>query len=555
MALTHVDLATGSWWTPEAPLDPAGYDGPVEALRVLLDALSGPTDPADAPVALLAGTVAGVVGPGLARTTAVGLSPLSGGVAETRAQGPYAAGLRRAGVTGVVLHGRSPAPVCVVVRDGAVTVEPAGAVWGLETGAATDALLARYGPDAAVATIGPAGEHGVRYASVVTCRDHPLPRLGFGAVLGAKRVKAVVCLGHAAPPVANPAALARVAADYAAAIPGNPLTAWQHGTPGFAVWQGEPGYAAVANFADTVSRSGVDPATAPRPERVAGCPGCPTDCLKVYRGAALHQEALAMLGANLGVADPWWLHARCVQLGLDPVSLGGTLAAAGIAPDEVPATVERIAGGGDRTGLADGAARLAAAGRAAQPPMVSKGVELPPFDPRVQPNLGLGYAVAPIGPRYDIVEHDLDFVADGGLAYSFAEVRRLGVTVPRAPGALDPAGTARLMWLWSGLDALGVCLFAATPTRPLALADVEELVLAVTGVRPDVPALGARRLRLQREVNHRLGIPLDRDTLPDRFFTEPVAAGRYAGAVLDRDAFGRAVADLHRLLGFTPGPA
>ena len=63
-------------------------------------------------------------------------------------------------------------------------------------------------------------------------------------------------------------------------------------------------------------------------------------------------------------------------------------------------------------------------------------------------------------------------------------------------------------------------------------------------------ALGAERLRLQREINHRLGIGLDADTLPDRFFTEPVAAGRYAGAVLDRAAFTAAVAELHRQLGF-----
>ena len=53
-------------------------------------------------------------------------------------------------------------------------------------------------------------------------------------------------------------------------------------------------------------------------------------------------------------------------------------------------------------------------------------------------------------------------------------------------GVLDPVGTATLMRLWSGLDALGVCLFAATPTRPLSLADVEDLVAAVTGGRPDV---------------------------------------------------------------------
>lgn len=177
--------------------------------------------------------------------------------------------------------------------------------------------------------------------------------------------------------------------------------------------------------------------------------------------------------------------------------------------------------------------------------MTSKRVELPPFDPRVQPNLGLAYAVSAIGPRYDLVEHDLDFDPDEGLPASFDEVRRLGVDVPRPRGELDVARTAQLMRLWSGLDALGVCLFAATPTRPLRLAQVEELVTAITGRRPDVLALGARRLRLQFDVNRRLGIGrAAADRLPDLFFTEPVAAGRYAGAMLDRAEFDTAVAQL-----------
>jgi aldehyde:ferredoxin oxidoreductase len=185
----------------------------------------------------------------------------------------------------------------VVVSDGRMRLDPCG-VWGLDTGAATDELLRIYGDAASVAVIGPAGERGVRYASIVTCRDHPLPRLGLGAVMGAKRVKAIVCVGAAPAPVADPAALARIAADYAARMRANTLTAWQHGSPGFAVWHAEPGYAPVANFADTRSRGGVDPATAPPLERVAACPGCPTDCMKVYAGAAPHQE-LGFVGSEI----------------------------------------------------------------------------------------------------------------------------------------------------------------------------------------------------------------------------------------------------------------
>ena len=105
-----------------------------------------------------------------------------------------------------MLHGQAAEPTCVVIADGGDRMEAAGDVWGLETGPATDRLQDSYGSAAAVAVIGPAGERGVPYASIVTCRHHPLPRLGLGAVLGGKMVKAVVCVGSARPPVADTAA-------------------------------------------------------------------------------------------------------------------------------------------------------------------------------------------------------------------------------------------------------------------------------------------------------------------------------------------------------------
>src|ERR1700754_3172905 len=122
------------------------------AYRHLLEHLDDP------PFALVTGDVGGSGAPGTARCAAIGVSPLSGTVAETRAEGPFAAGLRAAGVTGIVVHGRASEPVCVVVSQGRAWTEPAGDLWGLETGNSTNRLVERYGPGAAVAVIGPAGE-------------------------------------------------------------------------------------------------------------------------------------------------------------------------------------------------------------------------------------------------------------------------------------------------------------------------------------------------------------------------------------------------------------
>ncbi|MEU7826135.1 aldehyde ferredoxin oxidoreductase C-terminal domain-containing protein [Catellatospora sp. NPDC049133] len=577
MTYLHLDLGSGGQHTEPA----LGWGGPPQALSILRKALDGPVDPAPArlPVALVTSTVAGLGAVGTARVAAVGVSPLSGAVAETRAEGPYAAGMRAAGVTGISLTGAADQPSYVVVEAGRATVLPAGDLWGLETGQATEALLARHGDDAAVAVIGPAGEAGTRYANVVTCGSFPLPRLGFGAVLGARRIKAVVCVPSGSAPWPHDVLAAQALfTAYRREMPDHPLAGWQLAAPGFGAWPGtstEPGTAAVRNFADTATA----PASWPdlHPDRYAGflswsggCPGCPNDCVKGYAGAGLHQEAVAMLGPNLGIGDLGAIlaaNARCQQLGLDPVSLGGTLACVfevverGMPPPWLAAELPSGAGFGAAAALVElveraarpghplgeGAARLAARIGAPELAMTSRNVELPPFDPRVQPGLGLMYAAAPFGPRYDAVEHDLDFDPVRGLPHCYDEVERIGLSVPAPASTLDAARTLRLADLWSGLDALLICPFASTPTRPLTLDRVCELVRATSGraITPEqVFALGRDRLRAQQEINDRLGVPAG--TLPTRFFDEPVAAGAFRGAVLDRAEFTAAVEMLRR---------
>ncbi|WP_155372450.1 aldehyde ferredoxin oxidoreductase C-terminal domain-containing protein [Catellatospora vulcania] len=577
MTYLHLDLDSGGQYTEPA----VGWGGPLQALSTLYKALDGLVDPADPrlPVALVTSTVAGLGAVGTARVAAVGVSPLSGAVAETRAEGPYAAGMRAAGITGISLTGSAVQPSYVVVAAGRAAVLPAGELWGMETGQATETLLARHGRDAAVAVIGPAGEAGARYADVVTCGSFPLPRLGFGAVLGARRIKAVVCVPSGSAPWPHDVLAAQALfTAYRREMPDHPLAGWQLAAPGFGAWPGtsaEPGAAAVRNFADTATA----PASWPglHPDRYAafatwsggGCPGCPNDCVKGYAGAGLHQEAVAMLGPNLGIGDLGAIlaaNARCQDLGLDPVSLGGTLACVFEAADrgslpswlaeELPPgagfgaaellveLVERAARPGHPLGV--GAAALAARIGAPELAMTSRGVELPPFDPRAQPGLGLMYAAAPIGPRYDAVEHDLDFDPVYGLPHCYGEAERIGLSVPAPASTLDVARTLRLADLWSGLDALLICPFASTPTRPLTLDRVCELVRATSG-RPITPeqvfALGRDRLRAQQEINDRLGVPAG--TLPARFFDEPVATGAHRGAALDRAEFSAAVRALH----------
>jgi len=126
-----------------------------------------------------------------------------------------------------------------------------------------------------------------------------------------------------------------------------------------------------------------------------------------------------------------------------------------------------------------------------------------------QTNLALGYATAPIGPRYDICEHDWDYDTRVGWEHTLESSRTLGI-LDRIP--MDYLGEDKvrnfkaLATLWSAADALDLCIFAIAPTRALTLHDMAELLGAVTGWNTsayEVMRLGERRLHLMRAYNLR----------------------------------------------------
>ncbi|MDF2707571.1 MAG: hypothetical protein K0R62_3223 [Nonomuraea muscovyensis] len=592
-----VDLTSG---TVEREYRSAGhFGGTILGLRLMAERTPAGLDPYDdrALLFIAAGALGGTAAPGLAKAVFLAKSPLTGVAGEAHALGPFAAGMRGAGAQALAVVGRAERLSYLLVQGGAVSVHDAEDLRGYGVAAATDALRARHGERAHVAAIGPAGERLVRYASVVTDLAFPAARYGLGAVFGSKNLKAVVCVGDAPAEVADPAAVEALAAHYRDRLASNPLAALQHGEPGFAGWSGEPpapGYASVRNFSVPGEHGLRVPAAAGYDGRAVatsgGCPGCPNDCLKVYappdlperRTGGLGQEAFLSLGWNLGIDDldaVLAANALCDDLGLDPVSLGGTLAFAmecagrGLLPGgpafgdaaALPRLVRDVAQRGRPLGdlLAEGSARAARwLGPATVPyAMTVRGAELPCFDPRVQPGLGLGYAVAPGGPRYDALEHDLVLDPDLGLTYSFAEAARVGAE-PAPAGRLDKergVRSARLLRLWSGLDALNLCVFASSPARPLTIDHLTALVTAVLGAEftlDDLLEAGQRRLdELRAYAEREGGGPGE---LPDRLYDEPVTAGPHAGAVLDRTAFAEARAALHAELGWptpdTPQP-
>jgi aldehyde:ferredoxin oxidoreductase len=188
--------------------------------------------------------------------------------------------------------------------------------------------------------------------------------------------------------------------------------------------------------------------------------------------------------------------------------------------------------------------------------MEVKGLEMVPFEPRTQSNLALGYAVAPIGPRYDICEHDWDFDTEVGWDHTMTYSRTLGILerIPMEYVGPDKVRNFKALFnLWSAADALDMCIFAVAPTRLLSLPAMAQMVQAATGWESsayEIMRIGERRNHLMRWYNAREGLTAADDRLPDRFYDEPIASGPRRGDVIDRTAFHQAITTLYDMMGW-----
>jgi len=538
---------------------------------------------------------------GLARCCFVAKSPLTGGIGEARVEGPFGVALKASGFDGLIFQGCSDLPRYLLLEDGVPTLHDASSVWGLDTGETTRRLRETHGNDAQVATIGVSGERRVRFAGIVTSQRHVAARMGMGAVMGSKNLKAIVLKGGVLPDVYDSVELERITADYSTRMERNVLTKAQFDAPGFGalITAG----ADITGYVGTQNYRGSRLPTVPAGTRtqlidrliadasVGACPGCPNDCIKTFRNTvddetgSLDEETLVAFAFGLGITDvdPLLnLNAKCHLWGVDPVSLSFALSMVmEAANDGVPAAtslslpipsfgqteeiihaIERVATRVPEAALlADGTKRAVARLGPSMSPyaMEVKGQEMVYFDPRASAGQALAYAVSPLGPRYDIVEHDIDFDPTHGYPHGLDQMRALGVLGMEPMGQLDDrrvARTSTLLNLWSGLDALGICLFAGPPLRGLDLATVAKLVAAVTGWRmsdDEVFTWGRRRWQLMRIYNLREGLAADQDMLPDRFFDTPVDHGEHEGSKLDRSSFARALALYYRVNGWDPG--
>ncbi len=522
---------------------------------------------------LMTGPISGTLIPGSSRFAVAARSPLTGIWGEGSCGGHFAPALKRCGYDGVILTGRSPRPVMLVMDGGTVELRDAAGTWGLDTYAVADRLTEELGGarKPSILCIGPAGENLVRFANIANHKHDFIGRTGMGAVMGSKRLKAIVCRGEGPIPIADEPGYRAICKELTAkireAVPAQSLR--EMGTDcgmdlGMMIgdipirnWTRGEDYDLSANLGG--------PALSERYlKRGAACYACPIACRRVvevpdgpYRtelGPGPEFETCCAFGTMIDQSDlaavikanEW-----CNRYGVDTITCGCTIAWAyecfekgllttadtgGLAlefgdPAGAIALVHLIArreGIGDL--LADGSRAAARRlGRGSEELTAEiKGLEIPMHDPRGSHGLALAYMTSYRGACHKA--HLVEAIEHGFTVYE-------GVGLEENYQGLESAGKARMVRLGEDLgvplNSLCLCEFNMWCYQ---FSDLVRAVGAVTGWEgydvAEYLATGERLWLLKRCLNNLMGVTRADDRLPRKILTA-TPDGAAAGVVPD----------------------
>ncbi len=574
----HIDLATGAVTRkPIAAADARKYLlGSGYAAKLYAEELDPALDPLDprAPLYIFNGLLTGTFAPTGCRSSWCGRSPLTGVWNEANVGGHIGAELRAAGVDGLVLTGKAERPVYIYIynsSDGPVVeIRDAEDIWGLDTFEAYDALLARTDAKARAAVIGPAGEAQLPIAAILQGgRDHTraAARGGMGAVLGSKRVKAIVARGGQKPIYHDADGFRSVVKALTPTIKAHQAGASRFGTTGGMTGTELRGDLPIRNWAGGTFTEGAHALSGQvlREKYVIKdtfCYACPIGCGKLIeikagpyagvRGEAAEYETVAALGSMLEIDDLEAVNRAneiCNRAGVDTISVGGIIAFAFEAYEQGLIGAEEVDGAplvwgsvaalfkvlelvleqrGVGALLAQGvraAAMQFGAGSESYAVHV-KGLEVAFHDPRAFFSMAVSYATSNRGgchlegltywPMYSIAPDawyptPYDRFADEGAAAQ-------AIAFQDYEGLYNP---------------LGLCKFAG---KVGALYErLPDLINAANGwdvTLEELRQIGERLFNLKRVINNRLGVTAADDTLPKRLLT-PRPSGEAAGKVPD----------------------
>ena len=493
--------------------------------------------------------------PSSGRHSIVAKSPLTGIWGEADVGGHWGLGLKGTGYDGIIVQGASDKPVYIYIDEDGAHIEDAGDIWGKDT-YETDALLKqKYGNNIVVQSIGQAGERQIKIACIMTDGKDARAggRCGLGAVMGSKKLKAVVVKGRRKPEIHNPEALRKEVVELAKYQRENRGGMHEHGTAEGLIGNELSGDLPIKNWKQGAwdrksEKLTGEVITEKYLTEVFHCGNCVIGCGRTIKieegryagveGSGPEYETIACLGSNLLVEDLEAIckaNELCNRYGLDTISTGGVIGFAmecfehdlikeedtgGLkldwgSPEVLIEMIKMIVnkkGIGELLGNGVREAANVIGGLAKEFAIETKGLEFPAHEPRVFNGTALSYATSNRGACH---------LADLGSRFYEKALAMPEIGLMEPAGTLTVEGKGKMiagLQDVSGLyDSLKICKF--TVWFGVDTSKLLKWLNMITGwdmTMEEFLLAGERIFNLKRIYNVRCGISRKDDTLPPR---------------------------------------
>jgi aldehyde:ferredoxin oxidoreductase len=548
----HIDLAARSVESTELHGEALTQAGRYFIAKTLLERGVAEMDPLgpENPLIFSAGPFAGTNFSNANRISVGCKSPLTGGIKEANGGGTFAVAMGHLEIAGFTLNGAGDEWVVIrIPKEGPITFDSAEPYMGKGNFEAAALLHETYGDKTSIALCGPVGEYlglvaGIAFSDVEARPVRLAARGGVGAVMGAKKVKAIVIDKFKMPPLHDRRKVMGAVKEYGKKlreqVPVQNMSTY--GTAMMADVMNHMGGLPVRNFS---AGSLVD--TAVEPMKMGGdyihdqnqarggmvshacMPGCLIKCSNIYVDSEgkevvspLEYETIGLMGTNCGIKDPdevAHLNAIANDLGVDTIETGATLAVLMEAGEAAFADVgfmeealEDIRRGNERGRLlAQGTARVGAHYGVARVPVIKKQA-ISAYDPRVVEVTGISMMLTAQGADH----------TTGNLPAFDCKGKTVAELTEQSFTAQVGSAIA---------DSMGLCIFgrSVTDTHRAMIADAVNSAHDTAIDAAYIERIGRETLWLEAEFNRRAGFTQDDDELPEFFMEEPLAPSGKAG--------------------------
>ena len=548
--ILRIDTANRTFTFEEMPQELAGLGGRALTSRMVLNEVPPTCHPLGAAnkLVIAPGLLSGSPAANSGRLSVGAKSPLTGGIKESNSGGFVSQKLNRLGIAAVVLEGKPTTDTyCkILINKDGVEILPADDLVGLGNYEMMKKMWDLHGSKVGVMSIGQAGEQRLKAASIQQADLKGIPgravgRGGLGAVMGSKKVKAIVVddKGCDRPALADPEAFKAANKKWVEMLNAHPVTG--QGLPGLGTAVlvnviNESGALPTKNFSQGRFEHAQDISGEKMVENMEarggvvseGChPGCIIKCSQVYNDkdgnqltSGFEYETLWAFGAHTTIKnldDIAMLDRLCDDFGLDTIDTGVAIGMAmegGLIPwGDGKAAIELLKEVGKGTGmgkiLGNGAAFTGDALGVDRIPVVKRQA-LPAYDPRAVKGVGVTYATSPMGA---------DHTAGYGVT---ANILKVGGDIDPLKKEGNVALSRDLQIATAAIDAAGLCLFVAfavldNEAGVQTIVDMINARYGLTLTPDDVVALGQSILNDEKTFNRRAGFTKVDDQLPDMF--------------------------------------